>query len=195
MDTWLLPRKMTLPLLVALFIVIGQLAWVYAPSLKFLSFGFGLVTPFCMTCAAFVWGMREKSESYLIVEQLSAAQYHQARKVQDGIHFRSMKLAAVTAAAGLVAAVPAFSKEQLGAVWQWMVIAASLSAAVAVYAYLLAYAWDRQLRAHRDHERVDYKTTVERRALIDRIEQSQRRPIAAEGWTEGPSVEPPATPH
>lgn len=194
MDQWLVPRKLTLPLMLLIFGALGQSAWYFAPSVKFLSFicSFGL--PFCMTCAAFVWGLREKAEAFLINDQLSSSQYQRARKVEDSIQLRSMMWASIAAIAGLVAVIPIFSKETFDAIWQWMVICAFLSVGVAIYAYMVAYSWDRQLRAYRDKQKIDTKLEVEKQKLIDRIENSSLS-LARDNWANGPELIQPNQQH
>jgi hypothetical protein len=195
-DWWLIPRRYTLPMLLFMFACIGQGLWVTAPSLRFLSFIFGFATPFCMTCAAFVWAMRDKAGNFLINDQLSSEQYRVARRQEDAVHRRSMALATATAFAGLFSSFPTLSKELLDAIWQWMVIGSSMSVAFSVYAYLLAYSWDRELRTYRDKKQIEYKTTVERRVLFERIEREQRiQTGTAQNWSEGPSLEITPTTH
>lgn len=168
------PRPVTRISLVLAGGVLGQIAWSFLtlPLMAYLS---GVAASFCLLCLGAVWGMREKAEMVQGGDHLSAKEFKSARGISNEMRRRSTWRAALVAVCALVAAGPVISHQFTEAVWQWMMISAGVGVGEAAYAFLLANAWEEQLRAKRDQDQLAAKELAERQTLIDRLESSSHR--------------------
>jgi len=180
----LIPRKVTLPALAGMGAVVGQLLWVYIDSVKILAWIAGMATPFCMMCTTAVWTMRDRMDEAVDVDQMSAKEFRAFSAMSSEQRARSTTWAAVAGLATLLASTPAISKELADSVWQWMVIGCGISVGTAVYSYLLADFWEKQIRASRHKQKLDAKLRQEINALQREISGGSTRDIGP-GWSEG----------
>lgn len=66
-----------------------------------------------------------------------------------------------------------------GAMWQWMALAMGVGVGVSAYSFLIANAWEEQLRAVRDRQTEEAKRRQERDVLIARIESGNAGNVQA----------------
>lgn len=169
----IVPRPITQIFLVLACGGIAHVLWLWldASLLAYLS---GISASFCLLCMSAIWGMRDKADSALAGDYLDADQFRKARRIANALRRRSIWRAAIVALCALAASSPVVSLQFAHAVWHWMVLACGAAVGVSTYSFLLANAWEEQLRAHRDREIESVKRAAERRALMDRIEPTTR---------------------
>lgn len=192
---WLaVPRVITLPLLMAGGMAFGQLLWFFVDSPKIFAWLAGVASPFCVMCATAVWGMRDRMDSALDIDQMSSWQFQQYVDLVNRHRARSTGWAAATALMSLLASTPAISNQLVGPVWQWTVIGCAGAVAFSVYAYLLANYWEQQIRAYQNHEKIERKKRQESDELVKELCTPFRSTEV--GWKDGPTLETPtATTH
>jgi len=163
------PRPATRIALIVGFGALGQFAWGVL-TLPLMAYVAGVAASFCLLCAGAIWAMRDKADMVSSGEHLSAQAFKQARRVSKSLRHRSTWRASWVAACALIAASPAISQQFAGAIWQWMIIGTGLGIGEAVYGFLLANAWEEQLRDRRDEAQLKVKELAERMQLISRLE-------------------------
>lgn len=91
---------------------------------------------------------------------------------------------------GFLAAGPATYFQLNGTMYHWMALLAGAAAGEALYSYLLANAWDEQVRSERDRQVQLAKERAELEALMMRIESSKTTQAGTGQWQsdEGLSV-------
>lgn len=155
-------------MLVIILAVAGEIVWrlLPVPLMAYLS---GVSASFCLLCAGAIWGMRDKADMLKDAEHLTVAELKGACAVSKDVRRRSTWRSAYAAFAALVAAGPAISQQFSSAVWEWMMIAGGVAIAEAAYSFLLANAWEEQLREKHDAMKVRVRELTARQALLDRL--------------------------
>lgn len=162
------PRPILRIMLVIILAVAGEIVWrlLPVPLMAYLS---GVSASFCLLCAGAIWGMRDKADMLKDAEHLTVAELKGACAVSKDVRRRSTWRSAYAAFAALVAAGPAISQQFSSAVWEWMMIAGGVAIAEAAYSFLLANAWEEQLREKHDAMKVRVRELTARQALLDRL--------------------------
>lgn len=177
------PRPILRIALVIILAVVGEVVWRLLP-VPLLAYLAGVSASFCLLCAGAIWGMRDKADMLKDAEHLTVAELKRACAVSRDIRRRSTWRSAYAALAGLVAAGPAISQQFSSVVWEWMVIAGGIAVAEAVYAFLLANAWEEQLRERYDAMRVRNRELGARQALLNRLDvPSTQIPVSSPATT------------
>ena len=161
----------------ALYVTCGlfaEAAWLWLPY-KTLGYVSGLAGAFCMITATAIWSMREKVDVASAETHWDAASFARASMASNVVRRRSMIRAAAVTFSALAAASPLVSSQASQTVWHWMVVAGGLGVAEAIYSFLLANAWEEELRAVRSRRILESKERQERERAVLRIEGS--RPI------------------
>lgn len=167
---WLaVPRRITLPLLLSIGVGASQFIWWYVDSVKILAWLSGLATPFCMMCATVVWSLRDRIDGTIDADLLTSEQYRKLVELTNKHRAKSTALAARTALAALVSAMPAVSNQLIGPVWQSMVLAAGGAVSYSIYAYLIANSWDHEIRAKKNKDRYESKKQRENEELASML--------------------------
>ncbi|MFC4788623.1 MULTISPECIES: hypothetical protein [Giesbergeria] len=186
---WLaVPRKITLPTLIAIGLTIGQLLWIYIDSSKIFSWLSGLSSPFCMMCATVVWAMREKLDDTIDQDSMSASEYKSFVKLNNEHRNRSTQWAIFTGAMALISSFPAIADQLIGSVWHWMVLASCTAVASTIYPYLLAAYWERQAKNYVSQKKLEAKIKTEKRTLELLIGKSKNSNQPNKGWSNGPNI-------
>lgn len=190
-DTLAQPRYLTHVLLVGAGLAAGQLIYQWL-DVRLIAYISALAGPLCMVSASAVWSMRDKADGALDGEHLDAQTYIRYRAMAARLRRRSMALAAWVTAAALLAWSPMAAVQTVGAVWQWMTLAGGAAVGEAAYGYLLAAAWERELRAHREREAYRRKSQAEREALLEKL--AAGAPPGGFPWrASGEPLAPPST--
>lgn len=191
----LAPRRITHLALLALGAGMAQGAWVLLDA-KLLAYLAGLAAPFCLLCASVVWSLRERVDGALLTDEMTAEEFSKASEVAEEVRVRSMRRAAFVAVCALFAGSPAAAEQLSGVVWQWMVILGGVAVAEAAFGYLLANAWDEQVRRHRARRLLESKRRSEHDELSRRIHASAKagRP-RIEPWSASDDTLAPSTSH
>jgi hypothetical protein len=188
---WLaVPRIVTFPLLIAIGLGLGELAWRFAGSIKILAWVSGMASPFCMMCATAVWAMRYRIDDVVDTEQMSSSEYQRFERLVSAHRAKSTYWAACVALMALLASTPAVSSQLAGSVWHWMILSCGAASGCAVYAYLLACHWETQIQAYRNQQKLSDKQQREKKALMEEINAGVGL-HSGRGWEQGPTFDPP----
>lgn len=163
--------------------VVRALLWVSGLCLSWVAWRFldagllaylsGLALPLCMVLASAVWALRDKADGTLDGEHLDASAYQLARRAAALVRARSVRYAAWAAFCGILAAGPSVSMQLSKMVWEWSVYVAGVGVGEAVFCYLLAAAWDDQLRAWKERDALKLRQQQAQEALLVRASQSR----------------------
>lgn len=163
------PRPILRIVLVTILAITGEIVWRLLP-VPLLAYLGGVSASFCLLCAGAIWGMRDKADMLKDAEHLTVAELKGACAVSRDVRRRSTWRAAYAAFASLIAAGPAISQQFSSAVWEWMMIGGGIAVAEAAYSFLLANAWEEQLREKHDAMKVRVRELAARQALLDRLD-------------------------
>ncbi|MDB5820415.1 MAG: hypothetical protein JWQ11_4055 [Rhizobacter sp.] len=189
------PRRATHALLLLGGTAIGFLAFDRL-TIGLMAWASGLAGPYCLLCATAVWSLRDKADSALAADHLDVQAYRQRREAARRLRARFLSRAAGLALCALAAASPAFASQLAHAVWQWMMVAAGAAVGEAAYGFLLAHAWNEQLRLAKEADVERHRTTQEHDALVKALEAAALRTAASgpdvpqplSGWTGAAGV-------
>lgn len=185
----LTPRPITLIVLAGGGAALGELAFRFVPYQLYVYLT-GLAGPMCMAAAVAAWSMRDKVDATFDAEYLAPRAYTETRPIVRDVRARSMWLAAACMLCAGLAAGPAFSAQLLNVVYEWMLICSGLGIGLAAYCFQIAFAWEDQLRSHRERLIAGAKELEARDALEARLISSG--PAApgywGPGWTEPPKT-------
>lgn len=174
----------------------AHLAWIFLPP-QLIAYLSGVAASFCLLCAGAIWSMRDKADMVLEGDHLRAIEFKNARNSARLLRRRSTWRAALIAGCALAAASPAVAHQLAGAMWHWMTLVGGVGVGEAAYGFLLANAWEDELRNHRDGLLQRAKESDERKALIERLKESLPVHSSAlqAGWTEPVGVLKPPSQH
>jgi hypothetical protein len=170
------PRRVTHALLLVGGATIGWIAFERLP-IGLLAWASGLAGPFCLICATAVWGLRDKADAALAADQLGAHALRLHREAAQRLRACFLSHAVWLALCAIAAAGPALASQLAHAVWQWMTVAAGAATGEAAYGFLLAHAWNEQLRLARDADAARARATKEHTALVHALEAAALRRV------------------
>lgn len=177
------PRPITRLALAGIGLAAAQALWIVLP-LKLLSAVSGVAASFALLCAGGVWAMRDKADTALLGDHLNADDYGKAHRTATELRARSTWRAAFVGMCALVAALPVISIELADAAWHWMVLICGVGVSEAAYSFLVANAWEEQLRLKRADDVERTKRLNETKALSEQLSKStpKRAPLDDSGW-------------
>jgi hypothetical protein len=180
----LTPRPVSLLLLGGGGLAAGELAWRFLPY-QLTVYLSSLAGPMCMVVAVAAWSMRDKVDATFDAKYLDPRAYSQSRFVVRDVRARSLALAFACMLCASLAVGPAFSSQLLKAIYQWMVIGSGLGVGLVAYCFQIAFAWEEQLRTHREKIVVDAKELEVLKDLESRITLGgiPARGYWGSGWT------------
>jgi hypothetical protein len=170
------PRRITHALLLVGGATAGWVAFARLP-IGLMAWASGLAGPFCLLCATAVWSLRDKADAALAADQLVARDYRLQRNAAHRLRSRFLSRSVWLALCAIAAAGPALASQLAHAVWQWMTVAAGAATGEAAYGFLLAHAWNEQLRLARDADEARARATKEHTALVHALEAAASRRV------------------
>jgi hypothetical protein len=163
------PRRVTHAVLLLIGTAAGWIAWERL-SIGLLAWASGIAGPFCLLCATAVWSLRDKADTALAADHLGAHDYRLHRDAAQRLRARFLSRAVWLSVCALAAAGPALASQLSHAVWQWMALASGIATGEAAYGFLLAHAWNEQLRLAREADVARSRAVQEHAALVDALE-------------------------
>lgn len=176
------PRPMTRLTLLLIGVALGWAAWACLPP-ALVAYVSGAAGSLCLLVAAAVWGMRDKADLAFESPHLSTEELRTAMAASQHVRRRSMKLSAWAALMAVIASSSATSLQLAGSIWLFMPLLGGAAVGENLYCYLIANAWDTQLRAIRERNAIEARGLAEREQLAERIKASMKEPRAPlSGW-------------
>ena len=134
-------------------VALGWVAWAYLPA-ALIAYVSGVAGSLCLLVAAAVWGMRDKADLAFESSHLSTEELRTAMAAARRVRRRSMKLSAWAALMAVIASSSATSLQLAGSVWLFMPLLGGAAVGESLYCYLIANAWETQLRAIRERNAI-----------------------------------------
>lgn len=164
-DALLVPRPFVRLLLLLLGAATSQLVWAFL-DFRLVSVVAGLAIPACAFGLAAVWSMRDKADAWLDGGDLTSREFQSVRQVATQVRSRVTWKAFWVLGLTVVACVPTVSGQLAGVLWQWSIFLAGFAVAETSYAFLVAYAWEEELRHYRDVLIFEARQRIERAELM-----------------------------